>query len=352
MRKIIYIIGVIGVIFFMNACANTKEEDFRASSVEQTKIGLVETTAMNYSSTIHWYDKELNKISEKNMKYAMLGSSFHNPVYHDNEVYMIPQGLGNRKDTKKVISIDKKNLKIKEFSLKNIALNDVAVSNDYIYTINTLNGNTHICRLNKNNKALNEIILKDEYVSGITAVKGKIYAFSADMVAESAKFYLYIYNEELELLYKEDITQYGTSQYKFMNDENYLYTGVILTKEDRPASIILKISIDTNEIEAIDIGEDFPNDILQYKDKIIITNHDLVTYEGAKITILDKNTKKVETVDLNTKTEHSGIIENMLVIANQEKISLYDIENNFKLINEVKVDKGKDSYISNIIIIK
>jgi len=351
MKKFIYIIGMVGILIIINGCSH-KAGSFKTLNIKQAKIGIVETTATDYESTIHWYDKELNKVSEKNMKYAMLGSAFHNPVYYDNEIYMIPQGLGNAKDSKKVISLNKNNFEIKEFPINNIALNDVAVSNDYIYTINTLSGNTHICRLNKSDNTLKEIIIYDEYISGITAIRGKIYAFSSNMLTSTPECYLYIYNEELEILYRKDITQYGTSQYKFMHDEDYLYAGVIMTKEDKPASTILKISIETNEIEAINIGEEFPNDILQYKDKIIITNHDLVAYEGTKITILDKITQKSESIELNTKTEFAGIMENMLVISNQEKISLYDIENKFELIKEIDIKRKDNSYISSIIFVE
>jgi len=351
MKKFICIVGIIGCLVIIKGCQGNVNSP-KALEVEKAKIGIVETTASDYKSRIHWYDHDLNLITKQNMKYAMLGSAFHNPVYDDEEVYMIPQGLGSKKDSKKVISLNQNDFTITEFPFKNIALNDVAVSGEYIYTINTLNGNTHICRLNKKDQSLKEIIIENEYVSGITAAKGNLYAFSADMLAPSPAFTLYIYNEALELLDQKDITQYGTGQYKFMHDANDLYAGVMITKEDEPGSAILKITIDTNEIEAINIDEEFPNNMLQYQDKIIITNHDPVAYEGTKITVLDKNTKEFQAVELNTKTEFAGIMENLLVIANQETISLYDIENKFELIKVVSIEKGDDTYISSIIMIE
>lgn len=350
MKKLIYMIGIMGCLIIMQGCQgsvnNTKSLD-----IKKTKIGVVETTASDYKSSIHWYDNDLNLLLKQNLKYAMLGSAFHNPVYDNEEIYMIPQGLGNQKDSKKVISFNKNDFSITEFSFKNIALNDVAISGNYIYTINTLNGNTHICRLNESDNTFKEIIIENEYISGITTAKGKLYAFSADMLAPSPEFTLYIYNEALEVLDKKDITQYGTGQYKFMQDENNLYAGIMFTKEDEPGSTLLKISIDTNEIEEIQIGEAFPNDILQYKDNILVTNHDPIAYEGTKITVLDKNTKNFQSVELNRKTEFAGIMDNLLVIANQETISLYHIENNFELVKEVSIDKQNDTYISSIIII-
>lgn len=351
MKKLAFITWVIGVLVIINGCSSKIDNTMNLNS-EEIKIGVVETTASEYKSNIHWYDKDLNKVSDQKLKYAMLGSSFHNSFYYDDEIFMIPQGLGNKKDSKKVISINKDDFKITEYPFNNIALNDLAVSKDYIYTINTLNGNTQISRLDKINHKMKEIIIEKEYVSGITAIKGKLYAFSSNMLTSSPEFYVYIYNEELELLDKKDITQYGTGQYKFMYDDKYLYAGVMNTDEDKPANRILRISIDNNEVESIDIGEEFPNDILQYKDKIIITNHDLVAYEGSKITILDKETHEFESIELNTKVEFASIMGKFLVIANQENISLYDIENKFKLIKEMSIEKHESSYISSLIILE
>lgn len=350
MKSIVYIIGMIVILAIIN-WHRYEAEDFNYQGIEEIKIGVIETTANEHKSCIHWYDENLNKISEQKLQYAMLGSPFHNPVYYNNEIYLIPQGLGNRKDSKKVISLNREDFNITEYPFNNIALNDIAVSEDYIYTINTLNGNTHISKLSRRDSRLEEVVIEDEYISGIVAIKGKLYAFSSNMQTSSPKFYIYIYNEELDLLDIRDITKYGTGQYKFSNDENYLYANVMVTKDEKPGTMILKISIETNEIEAIDINEEFPNDILQYKDKIIITNHDLIMYKGNKITILDKNTQETETIELDRKTEFAGIIGNLLIIGNQENIGLYSIENRFELVKEIFIDKSNESYISNIIVL-
>lgn len=353
MKKLVYsIISIIGLVASISGCSPKEVNNSKALESDKIKIGVVETRATEYRSSIHWYGRDLNKISEQKLDYAMLGSAFHNPVYYENNIFMIPQGLGNKKDSKKVISLDKNSFEITEYPFKNIALNDLAVCENYIYTINTLNGNTHITRLDVRNNESKEIILDKEYISGITSVNDKIYGFSSNMLTETPKFYLYIFNEDLDLLDKKDITQYGTGQYKFACDEKYLYAGVMSTKDDKPASSILKIALDTNEVKAVDIGEKCPNDLLQYNDKMIITNHDLVTYQGNKITVFDKETEEAETIELNKKTEFAGIFGSSLVVANQESISLYNIENDFELIKEVSIKKQEDTYISSIIILE
>lgn len=351
MKGYICFFGIIILLFTISGCSE-KTDGLKIIDSSNAKIGVIETASMKYKSTIHWYDNDLNKVSEQKLKYAMLGTVFNNPVYNKDEIYMIPQGLGNKKDSKKVISINKKDMEIKEYPINQIALNGVAVSGDYIYTINTFNGDTYVSRLNQSDKTLKEIILEDEYISGLTAVEENIYAFSSNLSTISPKLNLYIYNEDLELIDKKDITQYGTSQYKFMNDEDFLYTGVMMTKEEKPSNIILKISLDSNEVKAINTGEYYPNDILLYKDKIIVTHSDLVVNEGNTLTVLDKDYQIIKTVNLGNKTELAGILENYLVVANQEQICLYDIENDFKLVKELSIQKWEDSYITSIIILE
>lgn len=352
MKRFRYIFLIIGIVLVIIGCNLDSTDNTSILQNSDVRIGVIETRSDEYMSTIHWYDGELNKIAEQDLKYAMLGSSFHNPVYFNDDIYLIPQGLGNRKDSKKVISINKNNFQVSEFPFENIALNDVAASGEYIYTINTLNGNTHILRLNKNDNKTKEVILEEEYISAFTLVKGNIYAFSSNLSTSSPEFRLYIYDDNLELIEEKDITEFGTSQYKFMQDDDYLYGGVMLTKEDSPASTILKISIETNEIESIEIGEIFPNDILNYNDKIIVTNHDLVGYEGTKISVLDKSTEEFESIDLKRKTQFAGILEDNLIIGNQENICIYHIGDEFSLIKEIPIEKDDNSYISHIIIIE
>ena len=74
-------------------------------------------------------------------------------------------------------------------------------------------------------------------------------------------------------------------------------------------------------------------------------------YEGNKITILDKLTKEIETIELDRKTEFAGIIDNLLIIGKQENIALYNMDKKLELIRELSMEKDDESYISNIIVL-
>lgn len=63
MKRLICIIGMIGALVTINGCSR-KVGKTKALSSEEAKIGIVETIATEYRSSIHWYDKDLNKVSE------------------------------------------------------------------------------------------------------------------------------------------------------------------------------------------------------------------------------------------------------------------------------------------------
>lgn len=48
---------------------------------------------------------------------------------------------------------------------------------------------------------------------------------------------------------------------------------------------------------------------------------------------------------------YMDIYQNHLVVCDDENIALFDLENDFKLLKEIKVDKEDETYLSNIIII-
>lgn len=338
------------ILFLLSGC--NKNQTVNRVHKEDILLGVVETTSQEYKSYIHWFNDDLVLVEKQELKYAMLGSHFYKPVYEEEQVMLIPAGLGNTKDTKKVIGIDKSTFSIEEYPFDHIALNDIAASESKIYAVNTLNGDTYLSCYNKEDKSSKEIMIENEYICGITDVDGKIYAFSATMQDPVPKFTLYIYNQALNLIDEIDISDYGTTQLKFLVDGNDLYTGVMNTKDDLPGTTLMKISTETHEIEEIDIGEKFPNDIYNYKDKLIITNYDPVSNEGTKITVLDKNSYGKQTIDLGEPLTLTEIYNNYLFVVNERNIKVFDIDKDFDLVQESVLEKDADTYISAILLMK
>lgn len=104
------------------------------------------------------------------------------------------------------------------------------------------------------------------------AVEDKLYSFRDDGSVLNTNFCLDIYNEDSELINTIDDNKYGSNQYKYLYDEEnkIIYASMPYDGDDEISSLLLKIHIDTDEIESIDLKEDFPDTILEYKDIMIL----------------------------------------------------------------------------------
>ena len=85
---------ILSISCFLISC-NIGNSDTKYDST----IGIVHTSQQMYKSRIDWYNDELELLGSSKLTYAGLGSHFYKPLTVDNEVYMIPQGLGNNKST-------------------------------------------------------------------------------------------------------------------------------------------------------------------------------------------------------------------------------------------------------------
>lgn len=248
-----------------------------------------------------------------------------------------------------MIGINKYNFTISEYSVPNIALKQVAINDDYIYVNSNLNYQTHISRINKKTDEFDEIIFDGAYFSNIIAIDDKVYIFG-NMLEEFDKNHMYITDKELNEVESFDISEYGRDISKYLIDNGFLYVTTNPYDEGDELTYLLKINIDNNHIEAINLDERYNDSILAYKGKILVSHNDILTQEGSRLSILDEN-EKITKKDIGIDLEFVDLIDDYLIVSDQEKISLFDIENDFKLIKEVSIDKREDTYISKMIII-
>ena len=284
-----------------------------------------------YKSRIDWYNDELELLGSSKLTYAGLGSHFYKPLTVDNEVYMIPQGLGNNKSTKKVISLNKNTFEISEYPFSNIALNHMAVINKYVYAVNTMNGSSYIERYDKESHKNIIKEYKETYIYGIFPMSEKLLAFSITADKGSDSCTLRVMDKDLNIVKEISLTKFGR------------------TTEDKPISKILSIDKRNYDIKVIDIQAEQPSDIFKYEDKFLITNYDPVEVKGTKVSVVDEEGRLYKDIELNNELSLTQLYGEYLVVANLQKLSLYDI-NTFELKREVKLDIDSESYVSAIII--
>lgn len=83
-------------------------------------------------------------MGEVPIKYATVGNIFYEPLIYNEKLYTISQGRSNSKDEKKVLEIDLENFKEQECKIEQLAMNSICVNENYIYTCNTLDGDSYI----------------------------------------------------------------------------------------------------------------------------------------------------------------------------------------------------------------
>ena len=81
----------------------------------------------------------------------------------------------------------------------------------------------------------------------------------------------------------------------------------------------------------------------------MITNYNPVEVKGTKVSVVDEEGRLYKDIELNNELSLTQIYGKYLVVANLQKLSLYDI-NTFELKREVKLDIDSESYVSAIII--
>ena len=128
-----------------------------------------------------------------------------------------------------------------------------------------------------------------------------------------------------------------------------MYFTMQISTDDKPISKILSIDKRNYDIKVIDIQAEQPSDIFKYEDKFLITNYNPVEVKGTKVSVVDEEGRLYKDIELNNELSLTQIYGKYLVVANLQKLSLYDI-NTFELKREVKLDIDSESYVSAIII--
>lgn len=341
-----FLIGV--SLFFINGCGKLK------NSVDREKVdfGLVITTSQYYKSEILWFDLNFESIQKQNLSYAMLGSSFYSPAVNGDKIYMIPEGIGNRKDTRKVISIDKKSLDVEEYPFTNIALNHMASIGNNVYAINTLNGDSYLESYDVVSKKRNSVVLEKVYLQTVIASSGKLFCVVRKFNynnSEESKTMLNVYTPSLDLEAEVDITEYGNPTSMYLEDEDNLYVTVNSNANTKPVGKILKINTSTFKISEFETKKNTPYSIFKYGNRFILTYYDQIINKGTEVSIWDESGNE-QIFDLGMPLTLAGVMNDKFVAANNKSIKIFSIPD-FNLIKEYELSIGTSNYVSGLLFV-
>ena len=111
------------------------------------------------------------------------------------------------------------------YDIEQPAMNDICSDEAYIYTCNTLNGDSYINKCRKEDQSVKMQSVAQMYIRKIVCADGKIYAFGTKKVEHAFRSYLLIFDEELQLTDQIDISECGSSHYKAIVRDGNLFMG-------------------------------------------------------------------------------------------------------------------------------
>lgn len=345
------ILLLILLLLSLVGCNRSVKDEF---PIEEIEVGVIETRGNIGRSRLVFYDDALNEIGELPLKYATVGSVFQTPLVDNGELYLIPQGYDITKNEKKVLRIELQNMQTKKYKIDAIAMNSIAVCDEYIYTCNNLNGVSYINRCCKDDGKVDTITVDISYLTNILYANECLYTFGTDISENDGMHtYVNVYDKELNLIEQKDITSFGVAQYFALECGDYIYFTNGRDVKDQATSIIGKINMYTYEIEQIDLEHIYPHELRVYQDYLVVSHYDAVVNKGGGISFYDLQTQEATYYELEHGVSSMDIVDNHLYILHDRNLYQYDIDTmQLKRKIEVSHIDEKYSYLTGVFSIR
>lgn len=341
-KKLLFVILLVTSMTI--GCGQSRHVDLKNAC-----IGVIETNGSNKKSRLLIYDDNLTELVGMPMKYASIGSIFYNPCVYGNDLYVIPQGLANRKDEQKVLSVDLSALETKTYDIEQLAMNSICVDDENIYTCNTLNGDSYINKCSKKDQSVKTQVIGQMYVSKIVCEDGNVYAFGTIKEESAFKSYLYILDHELHLKEQLDITEYGSSHYKALVQEGSIYFPNTYDSKDEPCNTVCVFSIKDKTFHTIQLEQDYPWDLDIYQNLLIVSHYNLSSQKGGFISICDLDTEEVCDYPLEHTAEQMTVKDDAAYILSEKNLYKYKWSaSGIKMENKVEIDTHGSNYCSGV----
>lgn len=328
-------ISIIIVLFILSGCSSSsfKGRDFNY------KYGVIETTGQKNSTYISFYNDDLEKVGEENIKYGSMGDGFSLPIVFKKSMFIVPKGIYNIKELTFIMEYDLYKGKIEKYNIGLQNMNNIAVDDNYIYGVNTMNNISSIVKCNRKTKELSKVEISEVYISYIEVYKNELFAFGESYEEEKMKSYLYIFESNtLSILEKIDISNIGFGQYYTVMKDNKLYFPTSFSIEDtgeQPINKLSEYNRESGDILTYNLEKNYPFQIIEYKEKLLITHFDPVAVKGNTISIFNVKDESSEVIEFSHNIEQIVLDDENIVILGNGYLYIYD--NRFSLLNSIRV---------------
>lgn len=326
----------------------TRQNETKAGFNKNFNIGVIETTEQDNESYITFYNEAFQKIQAKKIEMGSMGSPFDLPRVYGRNMYVIPKGIGALKDLTVLMEYNMDTGEYKTYDMKQPGLNSFSVDSRYVYTANTLNYTSKISRCDRNSGEIKAISIKDTYVSRIDLYGDRLYVFAALIGGSETEAYLYLIDtKDFKIMDKIDITKYGISQYYSARVGDSIYftnQTELMDNNEQGTNNLCRFNIRDKTLSNIKLKESYPFQILEYKDKLIISHFDMVQARGRKITIYDPKSGNQQSATLDNDLNQILIRNDKLYSMDNDNMYVYSISGSeFKLINKVDVHTKREN---------
>lgn len=287
-------------------------------------------TGGNDGSVIY-YDENFKEVFRQDIPMGNICNSFRPPIVYKDKVYVAPYGDGYWGGVEEVLEIDRETGKQKKYKTNLVYAQAFAVTEDYIFTVNNLDGVTHLVRTEKENGEILELEYPGEFSFQIDVYGQYLYCF-IDSEDEEGAYHAGCRIIDIDSMKEAggfDITEYGKEpQYTYMKDK-ILYMPIHYTSTDEDCGILLKYNIETETLEAVDLGHELPCQILEYEGKLVITHANLVYANPGEcsVSFYDPKTGQLENYAVESTLNQAVIKDDLLYALDtqEQKIFIYDM---------------------------
>ena len=218
------------------------------------------------------------------------------------------------------------------------------------YTISNLDRKVYITQTDYNNKKVKEITFNDIITLNLFLAGDKI-VVPYNLLEDSRKEFINIYDKQLNLIKKIDLSQYGRSitEAVVINDKIYLPVSS-KTNEDGSEEIsnnlIVELDVKSLDFKIIKIKTKELGHVNKYGDWLIIMNSESPTYEGRKMTFYHTKTGEEKIFNLKHPLRDVEVYGDFIYSANYYKennergyiLVKYSIKDNMKEVRYKKVN--------------
>lgn len=291
---LITIISVITLIVYKEKVFNQfpKSYDF----------AVIDTTGQSNNSYIYYYNTAGEKVYEQNIKMGYMGDTFSFPQIEGTNMYTTPWGIDLIRDLSVVLEYNIRTGEYSTYDTTMYSANSLAVTDQYFFTVNTIDNVTKLARTNRSTLKTDIIEFPEYYIGKIAVYNDILYAFGTNSMDDKNADFIEISTSTMEVLSKKNIREYGEcpAESTLLIGDNLYFTFPYKNQKDEetPNNTLTVFNTKTKEFTNIELPDFTPFQLLKYQDNIIISHVDPVLDEGNSLSIFNTKTGDVKNVQL------------------------------------------------------